>query len=73
MTVYQPRKVNLSIEVRHLELTFFVNRNGLLECRELHAEIDPNQDAGTWYGFESKIVLRDVRNIQRRSIITPLG
>ncbi|TVY43757.1 hypothetical protein LSUB1_G001260 [Lachnellula subtilissima] len=36
-------------------------------------EIDPNQDAGTLYGFLSKIVLRDVANPERRSIITPLG
>ncbi|CZT52840.1 uncharacterized protein RSE6_14221 [Rhynchosporium secalis] len=60
-------------ELRHLELSFFVNRNSLLQCQELHTEIDPNQDCGTLYGFQSAIVLRDVDNIDRRSIITALG
>lgn len=73
LTVFQPVVGRLSVELRHLELSFFVNRSGLLECRELRAEIDPNQDAGTLYGFESKIVLRDVANIDQRSIITGLG
>src|SRR5438034_10606839 len=62
LTVFQPPSGKLAVELRHLELSFFVNRNSLLECRELRAEIDPNQDAGTLYGFQSKIVLRDVHN-----------
>ncbi|KAL5325012.1 hypothetical protein ACEPPN_006134 [Leptodophora sp. 'Broadleaf-Isolate-01'] len=73
LTVFQPALGRLSVEMRHLELSFFVNNRNLLECRELNAEIDPNQDAGTLYGFLSKIVLRDVANPERRSIITPLG
>jgi hypothetical protein len=75
LTVFQPDKLNgtLSVELRHLGLSFFVNKKGFLECRELNEEVDPNQDAGTLYGFESKIVLRDVANIERRSIITALG
>ncbi|KAH0566486.1 hypothetical protein GP486_000104 [Trichoglossum hirsutum] len=72
LTVFQPSRGKLCVELRHLELSFVV-RGGLLVCRELNAEIDPNQDAGTLYGFQSKIVLRDVANIKRRSIITPLG
>ncbi|KAH7323576.1 hypothetical protein BKA65DRAFT_511056 [Rhexocercosporidium sp. MPI-PUGE-AT-0058] len=73
LTVFQPAMGRLSVEMRHLELSFFVNKNKLLECRELHAEIDPNQDAGTLYGLLSKIVLRNVANPEQRSIITPLG
>ncbi|KAH8725994.1 hypothetical protein GQ44DRAFT_771576 [Phaeosphaeriaceae sp. PMI808] len=75
ITIFQPinTKGKLSVEIRHLELSFFVNRKGLLQCRELREEIDPNQDAGTLYGFESKIVLRDVANNSRRSIIAPWG
>lgn len=73
LTVYQPMSGTLSIEMRRLELSFFVNKSNLVECRELHAEIDPNQDAGTLYGFLSKIVLRDVANPKLRSIITPIG
>jgi hypothetical protein len=73
LTVFQPAQGRLSVEMRQLELSFFVNKSSLLECRELNTEIDPNQDAGTLYGFQSKIVLRDVCNNERRSIITPLG
>ena len=73
LTVFQPVKGNLSVELRHLELNFYVNRRSLLQCRELHAEIDPNQDAGTLYGLQSTIVLRDIANIDRRSIIVALG
>jgi hypothetical protein len=75
MTVFQPvnSRGTLSVELRHLELSFFVNPKGLLQCRELDEEIDPDQDAGTLYGFESKIVLRDVANSKRRSVITPCG
>lgn len=75
ITIFQPAnaKGKLSVELRHLELSFFVNQKGLLECRELREEIDPDQDAGTLYGFDSKIVLRNVANRGRRSIIAPWG
>ncbi|PQE19818.1 p-loop containing nucleoside triphosphate hydrolase protein [Rutstroemia sp. NJR-2017a WRK4] len=73
LTVYQPETGTLCLEMRHLELSFFVNEKQLLECRELHAEIDPDQDAGTLYGLQSKIVLRDVVDNDRRSVITALG
>ena len=73
ITVFQPAKGSLSAEMRVLELSFFVNRSGLLVCRELRAAVDPNQDAGTFYGLESKIVLRDVHNPGKRNIITAMG
>jgi hypothetical protein len=73
LTVYQPETGKLCVEMRHLELSFFVNEKRLLQCRELHAEVDPNQDAGTLYGLQSKIVLRDVVNNNQRSVITALG
>ncbi|KAF2837132.1 hypothetical protein M501DRAFT_1059598 [Patellaria atrata CBS 101060] len=72
-TSFQPHRGLLSVEIRHLELSFFGNSNGLLQCRELQAEMDPNQDAGTWYGLESKVVLRDIHDTERRSIIAALG
>lgn len=75
LTVFQPKsKVGgLSVELRRLDLSFVVKEKGLLHCRELHADVDPDQDAGTWYGFDSKIVLRDSQNAARRSILVPLG
>lgn len=73
LTVFQPTRGTLSVEMRRLELTFFVNRHNLFECRQLRSEVDPNQDAGTWYGLDSKLVLRDTRNRQQRSILVPIG
>ena len=73
LTVFQPKRGPLSVEMRRLELTFFVNRYNLFECRQLHSEVDPNQDAGTWYGLDSKLILRDIRNPQQRSILVPIG
>ncbi|RDL37029.1 Uncharacterized protein BP5553_04462 [Venustampulla echinocandica] len=87
LTVFQPHKVPLSVELRRLELTFVVNGRNLLESPQLQAEIVIDQDAGTWYGLSSKIVMKDV--IRRRdprtqrfihstpgrqiSIIVPIG
>lgn len=73
LTIFQPEKGNLTVELRRLELSFFINSKGLLECRQLSSEIDPSQDAGTWYGLNSKIILRDMINPQLRSIIVPIG
>ena len=75
LTIFQPlsQAGALSVELRNLDLSFFVNSKGLLQCRELHAEIDPDQDAGTLYGFQSKLVLRGADGQAERSIITPLG
>lgn len=73
VTVFQPPSNSLSVELRRLELPFEVNNRGLLQCKELRAEIDPNQDAGTWYGLDSKIVLRDVLNSSLRTILVPMG
>lgn len=73
LTVFQSKRGLLSVEMRRLELTFALNRRNLFECRQLGSEIDPNQDAGTWYGLESKLILRDVQNQRQRSILVPLG
>ncbi|KAL9633457.1 MAG: hypothetical protein Q9164_004691 [Protoblastenia rupestris] len=73
LTVFQPEKGNLSVELRRLELSFFVNKRNLLECRQLRSEIDPDQDAGTWYGLNSKLVMRDATNPRQRSVLVPMG
>ncbi|KJZ68633.1 hypothetical protein HIM_11978 [Hirsutella minnesotensis 3608] len=73
MTVYQPPFARLSVELKRLELSFVVNSNMLLKCRQLRAEVDPNQDAGTLYGLESMLVVRDAIDNSRRSVIVALG
>ena len=61
------------VELPRLELRFKVNNSGHFESSELQAEIDPDQDAGTFYGLESKLVIRDLKNIHQRSLIVPFG
>jgi hypothetical protein len=78
ITVLQPGKGSLEVHLRRLELHFLVNKSGRLECDQLRSEIDPVQDAGTWYGLRSKIVLKEpIGRAQvpryRRSIIVPTG
>ncbi|MCJ1463509.1 hypothetical protein MMC07_002117 [Pseudocyphellaria aurata] len=73
LTVYQPTKGKLRVDLLRLELSFFVNTKGLLESAELRSEIDPDQDAGTWYGLNSKLVMRDAVNAAQRSVVVPIG
>ena len=69
----QPLTGPLSIYLHSLQLSFTVNYHGFLQSRELCQEIDPHQDAGTWYGLDSKLILRDIANARKRSILVPFG
>ena len=73
MIIFQPEKRNLTVNLPKFEMTFTVNFQGLLESRQLQAVIDDNQDAGTLYGLESKLVLRDISNSTKRSIAVAIG
>ncbi|KAI9772801.1 MAG: hypothetical protein M1839_002302 [Geoglossum umbratile] len=73
LTAFQPPHRNLTVELKRLGLDFTVTQRNLLESPQLRSEIDSDQDAGTLYGLESKIVLRDAFNPLRRSIIVPMG
>lgn len=73
ITIYQPIGGVLHVELKHLGLSFKVNPQGWLHCKELGEEIDPNQDCGTLYGLESKLVLRNPAQTDTRSIICPFG
>ncbi|TGO19500.1 hypothetical protein BTUL_0004g01400 [Botrytis tulipae] len=72
LTVYQPPRNNLTVELKRLSLSFAVNHKKYLASSQLHAEIDADQDCGTWYGLRSKIVLRDTINPRVRSILVPM-
>lgn len=61
----------LQVDLRRYQLEFSVKENGLLYSRKLRAEIDPNQDAGTFYGLKSMVVLREPQGPKRRSLIVP--
>ncbi|ROV95602.1 hypothetical protein VSDG_05251 [Cytospora chrysosperma] len=73
LTIYQPLKAGMTVDVSRFELSFQVNRFYRLEERKLGKEIDQDQDAGCLYGLLSKLVLRDTHNTTKRSIIVPLG
>jgi len=73
MIIFQPQKWNISVDLPELELHFAVNREGLLESRQLRAVIDNDQDAGTLYGMGSSLVLRDSAVPADRSIIVAMG
>ncbi|KAL9083501.1 MAG: hypothetical protein Q9159_005747 [Coniocarpon cinnabarinum] len=63
----------LAVELTKMDLRFEVNHHDALYSRELLAEIDRNQDAGTWYGLKSKLVLRNPTTLKLRSVIVPVG
>ena len=70
---FQPSKGNLKVHLHNLKMDFSVNYSGSLESQQLRAAIDENQDAGTFYGLASKLVLRDMINPRQRSIIVAMG
>lgn len=72
LIVCQP-KGSLYVELKNMDLYFGVNRDGLLECSQLGSLVDPNQDAGTLYGLQSMIVLKDIKNPAQRSVLTTIG
>lgn len=71
--VYQPALGHLEVEIRRLQLLFYVNPRRILQSPQLGSEIDLDQDAGTWYGLSSKLVFRNPRDSSQRSILVPLG
>ena len=72
LTIFQVNG-RIHVEIKSLSLSFYVTRSGSLSCTELRALVDRNQDAGTLYGFQSMLVLRDWTNASKRSIIVSLG
>ena len=72
LTIYVANR-RVFVEMKRLELTFVANNQGWLECRELGAEIGPDQDPGCLYGFDSGIVLRSISNRDNRSLMVAMG
>ncbi|KAK4227346.1 hypothetical protein QBC38DRAFT_417082 [Podospora fimiseda] len=63
----------LEVQIPIMQLMFFVNYNQYLFSPQLGLEVDPDQDAGTWYGLRQKLVCRRVDNPIRRTVLVPLG
>jgi hypothetical protein len=75
VTLYQPPRSRLRVELKRLELDFEVTPAGLLYCAQLGAVIAETQlqDVGTWYGLKSKLVMRSTRDLTQRNILLPVG
>ncbi|KAK4153830.1 hypothetical protein C8A00DRAFT_43330 [Chaetomidium leptoderma] len=75
LLVTQPSRptAGLEVQIPHLHLMFFVSPSKRLFSPQLGLEIDPNQDAGTWYGLASKLVCCSADNPLRRTVLVPLG
>ncbi|OTA65961.1 hypothetical protein K449DRAFT_366540 [Hypoxylon sp. EC38] len=74
LTIYQPSgKYAPTVEMPRMQLKWFVNRDNLLQSAHLQAEIDPCQCIDTWYGFDSKLVCRSLKDPQERFVLVPLG
>ncbi|CAO2650176.1 Nn.00g014680.m01.CDS01 [Neocucurbitaria sp. VM-36] len=73
IVVFASRDGRVTVELKRLELSFFITDSGLLHSKRLGAFIPLNQDAGTWYGLKSKIVIQSAANLRQKSIIVPLG
>ncbi|KAI9376640.1 hypothetical protein BJX61DRAFT_530656 [Aspergillus egyptiacus] len=57
-----------------LHLTFAVNAEGTLECREHNAIVDPKQDIGCLYNLSNKLVLLGKSGqCRRRTVLIPYG
>lgn len=73
LKIFLSTRHRLCVDLSRFELSFHVNKDKRLEETKLGKEFDPNQDAGTLYGLLSKLVLRDIANSRRRTVIVPLG
>ena len=73
MMMLTKTRAYFSLNLPRFNLTFFVNKNGLLESPQLRSTIDVNQDIGTFHGLQSKLVLKDTTNGDSRSVIVPRG
>ncbi|KAK0642864.1 hypothetical protein B0T16DRAFT_354150 [Cercophora newfieldiana] len=74
LLVSQPlEKGSLQVLIQSLGLMFFVNPSQRLYSPQLRLEIDPNQDAGTWYGLDQKLICRSPENPFQRTVLVPLG
>ena len=69
----QPENGNVEAFLTRHHMKICVGRSYYLYFPQLKSEVDPNQDAGTWYGLTSKLVLRDVRDHSKRSVLVPFG
>ncbi|EMD69950.1 hypothetical protein COCSADRAFT_342034 [Bipolaris sorokiniana ND90Pr] len=73
MLVWLAQDGKVNVELKRMELSFFINFKGQLQSRRLGAIIWHKQDCGTWYGLRNKIMIQSISNQRHTSILVPLG
>ncbi|XP_014557348.1 hypothetical protein COCVIDRAFT_97420 [Bipolaris victoriae FI3] len=73
MLVWVSRDGQVSVELKRMELSFFINPKGQLQSQRLGAIISFKQDCGTWYGLRNKIIIQSISNHRQTSVLIPLG
>ncbi|KAI1501698.1 hypothetical protein F5X99DRAFT_189010 [Biscogniauxia marginata] len=73
LTIYQPERHSLVVDMPRMQLRWFVNANQMLRSNHLRAEIDPCQCIDTWHGLDSKIVCKSFKDPLDRFVLVPLG
>lgn len=71
--MFQPENATLRVNLQVLELDFNVISNGSLASQQLRAVVARDQDAGCFYGLQSKLVVCDLNNPFERSILVTYG
>jgi hypothetical protein len=69
--VFASRAGRITVELKPLELSFFINDGGLLQSLQLGAIIPQQQDIGTFYGLRSKIAVHSTANRRQKSVLVP--
>ncbi|KAK7053180.1 hypothetical protein VNI00_003799 [Paramarasmius palmivorus] len=66
--------VGLSVDVTRFRLSFQLDADGALACRNLPGMIvDDDQSAGVLIGLRDQLVLRDRKDKSKREVIVPIG
>ncbi|KAJ5088724.1 hypothetical protein N7456_012340 [Penicillium angulare] len=73
MTILQLETELIEIHLTRFRLTFYVDEQGMVVCKELDSVIDRKQDIGCLYGLFNKLVLRENKPPSRQSVIVPYG
>lgn len=63
---------SVEVDMVRLRLKFIINKAGGLDCQELNAMVDHDQDIGCLYGLRNKLVLLDTKK-RCRSVLIPYG
>ncbi|KAI9929431.1 hypothetical protein MW887_000901 [Aspergillus wentii] len=56
-----------------MRLKFFINKDGVLQSRQLNATVDRNQDIGCLYGLRNNLVVKESSEPEQHAVLIPYG